>query len=363
MSNRIKNYKCLACDGPLKYDGATQKLTCEYCDSSYDIAQIEDFYGMTEELEATEEPAPQPAEEAPQWQEEETKGLVIYTCPSCGAELICDEHTAATSCVYCGNPTIVPSKFSGVLKPEFIIPFKKTKEEAEAALKNFYKGKKFLPGGFASENRIHEIKGVYVPFWLYDGKAAGDMTFHATRSNVRIMGDYRITTTYHYTCKRKGDIPFTKIPADGSSKMEDQYMDAIEPYDYSEMQPFTTAYIPGYFADKYDVEADANKEHIEGRMSNTMQNELRNTVRGYESCNATSSSVHISYDKISYALLPVWMLNTKWNGQMYTFAMNGQTGRLVGNLPIDKKKYWAWFAGIFAACSAICTILTGVIFL
>ena len=310
-----------------------------------------------------EEPMQKDEETTESWNDNDNEGLVVYSCPSCGAELICDEHTAATSCVYCGNPTIVPSKLSGVLKPEYIIPFKKTKEEAEAALKKFYKGKKFLPKGYDSENRIHEIKGVYVPFWLYDGKADGDMTFHATRSTVRTVGDYRITTTRHYNCKRKGALPFERVPADGSSKMADQYMDAIEPFDYSEMEPFSTAYIPGYFADKYDVEADVNKPHIEERMKNTMESELRSTVQGYETCNITNSDVHISYKNVSYALLPVWMLNTKWNGQMYTFAMNGQTGRLVGNLPIDKKKYWLWFGGIFLISSIICGLLTGGLFL
>ena len=121
MSDRMKNYKCLACDGPLKYDGATKKLTCEYCDSSYDIAVIEDFYGMEEELEQEVQDEPKEPESAQEWQGEEAKGLIVYSCPSCGAELICDEHTAATSCVYCGNPTIVPSKFSGVLKPKVFL--------------------------------------------------------------------------------------------------------------------------------------------------------------------------------------------------------------------------------------------------
>jgi len=358
VAKTVHNYKCPACDGPLKFDGASDKLTCEYCDSSFSVAEIEELYKVIEE-EIPEEPA-EPVEELQEdacWSDEDKEGLVVYTCPSCGAELICDEHTAATSCVYCGNPTVVPSKLQGGLKPEYIIPFKKSKEEAVAALKNFYKGKKFLPGGYADANRIEEVKGVYVPFWLYNGRADGDLLFHATRTRVRTTSRERITTTYHYKCRRAGSIPFEKIPSDASSKMPNEFMDAIEPYDYSELRPFQMSYLPGYFADKYDVEADVNKAHIENRMTSTIQNELEQTVTGYESCTVSRSRVHVNYGKISYALLPVWMLNTKWNDQIYTFAMNGQTGRLVGNLPIDKKKYWAWFAGIFAGSSVICSMI------
>ena len=176
-----------------------------------------------------------------------------YSCPSCGAELICDESTAATSCPYCGNPTVVPGQFSGQLKPDFIIPFKLSKEDAVKALKNHYKGKILLPKSFTQENHVQKIQGVYVPFWMFDGEAEGDACYEATRSHTYRSGDYEITKTEHYDVYRAGFLSFEKIPADASSKMPDDHMDSIEPYDYQELKPFSTAYLPGFLADKFDV--------------------------------------------------------------------------------------------------------------
>ena len=104
---------------------------------------------------------------------DDADAMRAYSCPSCGAELICDETTAATSCPYCGNPTVVPGKFAGALKPEYVLPFKLAKEDAVKALKAHYKGKPFLPKAFSAENHVQEIKGVYVPFWMFDGEAEG----------------------------------------------------------------------------------------------------------------------------------------------------------------------------------------------
>ena len=96
----------------------------------------------------------------------------VYTCKSCGGELVCDESTAATACPFCGNPIVLTGRLSGDLKPDYVIPFKLDKKAAEAALRNHMKGKRLLPNLFRSENRISEVKGVYVPFWLFDADAA-----------------------------------------------------------------------------------------------------------------------------------------------------------------------------------------------
>ena len=267
MPTQVTNYQCPACTGPLHFAGGSGKLECEYCGASYDVAEIEALYAEKEEKAAA---ARQAAEETRQsapsgdggaWDTSgfsedwgtEGDGMRAYSCPSCGAELICDENTAATSCPYCGNPTVVPGQFSGQLRPDFIIPFKLSKEDAVKALKDHYKGKIFLPKSFTQENHVQEIQGVYVPFWMFDGEAEGDARYEATRSHTYRSGDYEITETEHYDIYRAGFISFEKIPADASSKMPDDHMDSIEPYDYQELKPFSTAYLPGFLADKFDV--------------------------------------------------------------------------------------------------------------
>ncbi len=361
MASQITNVKCPACTGPLRYSPENGILQCDYCGSSYSVKEIEALYkdkdaAAQAAMEAAIAAAEAASEEEKAEQQEyemsnagwgvDADKLRVYNCPSCGAQLFCEETTAATSCPYCGNNTIIPGQVSGLLKPDYVIPFKLDKEAAIRALKQYYGGKKLLPKNFTEENHIEEIKGVYVPFWLYDVEADADMSFSGTKVNAYVMGDERITETDHFSIRRAGTVSYEKIPADASSKMPDTHMDAIEPYDYSELVPFSTAYLPGFLADKYDMDSESCKERIEKRAANTATDLIRQDVYGYASCTPTGSRVNIRRKKVSYVLLPVWMLSTKWNGNNYMFAMNGQTGKLIGDLPVSMGRYWAWFAGI-----------------
>ena len=153
--------------------------------------------------------------------------------------------------------------------------------------------------------------------------------------------------------RRAGSIAFEKIPVDASSKMPDDYMDSIEPYDYAELKPFSTAYLPGFLADKYDVSVEDSRERADTRCVGSLLSALERTVSGYTSCNETSRDIHLKRGKVHYALLPVWILNTRWEGKDFLFAMNGQTGKLVGNLPVSTKRVVGLFAAIAAPLIAI----------
>lgn len=371
MPQVINNYQCPACGGPLRFDGASGKLVCDYCESAYTPQEIEALYREKEgqaqqaftQQEAQQAAAQQAAQAAApegwdlsdlggQWGAE-AQGMKAYSCPSCGAQLICDETTAATSCPYCGNPTVIPGQFGGDLKPDYVIPFKLDKNAAVAALSQHYRGKRFLPKAFAQQNHIQEIQGVYVPFWLFDGTAEADVVFEATRSHSHREGKYEVTVTEHYDVRRAGTLAFQKVPVDASTRMPDEHMDSIEPYDYNELTPFSTAYLPGFLADKYDVTAQDSAGRADTRCERSTVSALAGTVQGYETVVSRQENVRLRRGKVHYALLPVWMLNTKWNGKDYLFAMNGQTGKLVGDLPVSRGKYWATFAAIAVGCSAV----------
>lgn len=235
MANQVTNYKCPACTGPLRFDSATGKLQCDFCGSSYEVAEIEKLYA---EKDAQAAGASRQAEEqaaadgewtsasGSDWGADAEK-LRVYSCPSCGAELICDETTSATSCPYCGNNTIVPGQFSGALKPDYVLPFKLDKAAAVAALKKHYGGKKLLPKAFSNENHIEEVKGVYVPFWLYDGSAEVDVRCHGTKVSGYSTARENVTVTNHYDVRRAGTVRFERVPVDASSKMPDDHMDAL----------------------------------------------------------------------------------------------------------------------------------------
>ena len=380
MPTQVTNYQCPACTGPLHYSAKSGKLACDYCGSSFDVAEIEALYARKEaEAAAAKQAADAKAEAAQAAKAEaaeaaaasggwdtsdlsrdwgaEADGLRVYSCPSCGAELICDQSTAATACPYCGNPAIVPGQFSGALRPDYILPFRLSKDDAVQALRAHYKGKPFLPRSFTSANHIEQIQGVYVPFWLFDGGAEGAASYRASNTNVYETGDYEITETRHYHVVRAGSLAFEKIPADASSKMPDDHMDSIEPFDYAQLRPFSTAYLPGYLADKYDVTIDDSRDRADTRCRETLTQALRDTVTGYGACVTEREDIALRRGKVHYALLPVWMLSTKWHGQDFLFAMNGQTGKLVGDLPTDRGRFWGMFAAIAAPLTVALTAI------
>ena len=358
----VTNFKCPNCGAPLAFSPSDGEVKCEYCASTFQVSVLEKLYEDEQAPAGSSQSADWGKTDAGSaWAEGEEEGLSVYTCPSCGAAIISDDDTIATTCVYCGNPTVLDGRLSGTLRPDYIIPFKKTKQDAIDALKNFYKGKRLLPGAFSAANHIEEIKGVYVPFWLFDSEVDADFVFDATRTSVAIVGENEITSIKHYRVARKGSMSFDKIPADGSTKMEDRYMDAIEPFNYDDLEPFTRAYLPGFLAEKYDVDADASVDRISERINKSVEFAMTQTM-AYDKCTPTKQKIELRDKKASYALLPVWMLTTQWQGQTYTFAMNGQTGRLIGDLPVSKGRAAGWFCGISAVSFAILQILAMFLF-
>ena len=346
INQSAANYQCPACGGPLHFVGATGKLQCDYCGSSYSIEQVDAKYGQDAKgAKPAEQKAASP----------ELQGLFEYNCPSCGAQLFCDETTAATSCPYCGNNQVLHSQFKGGKLPQKIIPFKLEKQAAINALKNHYKGKKLLPKVFSEQNHIEEIKGVYVPFWLFDGHVDVQLDMKATRSTVHYTSKEKVITTSHYNVTRAGTVAFEKISVDASKKMDDALMDSIEPFDYDELRDFTASYLPGFFAEVYDVSTEECYDRAKVRAENTAVDVIRNSVSGYETVNVVNKKVKIVHDKVTYSFMPVWILSTKWRDQNYIFAMNGQTGKMVGNLPVDKGRFFRYFFMITAIVTAIVT--------
>lgn len=307
MATQVTNYQCPACTGPLHYVGESGMLECDYCGSKYTAAEIEALYAEKEKAAVEAKPSDSG------WGDE-VENMRAYSCPSCGAELICDATTAATSCPYCGNPTVVPTQFSGTLKPDYIIPFKLGKDAAIDALKRHYKKKPLLPRAFSEQNHLEEVQGVYVPFWLYDGEGDVDAEFEATSSSSYQEGKFLVTETRHFHVERSGSVSFERVPVDASTKMPDEYMDSIEPYDYGELRPFSTAYLPGYLADRYDVSAEESAGRADVRCRESCIQAISSTVLGYDSCVPTSADVRLHSRRVKYAMMPVWMLHTKWNG-------------------------------------------------
>ncbi|MCI8497355.1 MAG: hypothetical protein HFE85_03770 [Clostridiales bacterium] len=347
----LLEYKCPACGGAIEFNSSLQKMKCPYCDTEMDMETLRSY---DEELKKErQDDMAWETQAGSQWQQGETDGMGVYSCQSCGGEIIADENTAATSCPYCGNPVVMTQRFSGDLKPDYVIPFKLDKKAAKEAYLKHLQGKRLLPKIFKDQNHIDEIKGIYVPFWLFDADADAHIRYKATRVRAWSDSRYNYTETSHYSVTRAGNICFERVPVDGSSKMADDLMESIEPYRFEDAVDFQTAYLAGYLADKYDVTAQESIARANQRIKRSTEATFASTVQGYSTVIPESSSVQLHEGKAKYALYPVWLLNTSWKGQNFTFAMNGQTGKLVGDLPVDRSAYWRWFAGFAAGFSAV----------
>lgn len=345
----MMEYKCPCCDGAIAFDSGTQKMKCPYCDSEFELDALKDY---AEEQNSETDDAMNWESTANAWGEGEQDGLKHYACQSCGGEIVADDTMAASACPFCGNPIVLLGQFAGDLKPDWVIPFKLDKAAAKAALEKHLTGKRLLPQVFRTQKHIDEIKGVYVPFWLFESDADAQLRFKATRTRTWSDGDYDYTETSHYLVAREGSLGFDKVPVDGSGKVDDTLMESLEPFDFADAVPFRTAYLAGYMADKYDVDAQTSVERANERIRNSAKAAFEATVTGYDTVSLEKSHIQLHGGKAAYALYPVWLLSTTWQGKNYLFAMNGQTGKFVGDLPLDKPAAAKWRLGLTALCSA-----------
>lgn len=348
----LLEYKCPCCGGAIAFDSSVQKMKCPYCDTEFEMdalrAQDE---ALRQEQEQTEDMSWDTGAGS-DWQPGEADGMRVYTCKSCGGEIVGDENTGATACPYCGNPVVMTGAFTGALRPDLVIPFQLDKEAAKKAFAQHLQGKRLLPKAFKDENHIDEVKGVYVPFWLFNAEADADLRYRATRVHSWSDSNYDYTETQYFSVLRSGSLAFDNVPVDGSSKMADDLMESIEPFDLRGAVDFQAAYLAGYLADKYDVTAEESVNRANQRIRESTEDAFRSTVQGYATVMPEHSSLRLKNGRAKYALYPVWLLNTTWQNKKYTFAMNGQTGKFVGNLPMDKGAFWKWFWGVTAAVTA-----------
>ena len=343
MPNELSQFKCPHCSAPLAWSAALQKLHCDACGS--DFQADEDFLreqGVRDNQEFDW------GDYKKNFQAQPLEGVRTYTCVSCGAVVEVDQNTAATKCPYCDNNVILNEQLSGGIRPNAIIPFKITEKDLPDRIRAFFKGRPLLPNNFINDNVIGKAQGVYVPFWLYDSKVEGPMNFQGVIVRTYTSGDYKITETSYYLLKRDGEMCFSRIPVDGSVKMDDDLMDSIEPFDYSELVDFKSDYLTGYLADRFDDDPDACLPRASKRLMTSAEGVMRGTCHGFGEISFMSNGMQITDSSVRYVLLPVYLLNCEYGGKKYRYAVNGQTGKVVGELPISKAKSWLYFGGLFA---------------
>lgn len=317
--SKVLDNKCPGCGAPIHFKPELGKFKCDYCDGEYTAEQLKDMEKISKE-------------------EVDTTNYVNYNCPDCGAEIITDENTAATFCVYCGNTSIIKNRLSGEFAPSKIIPFKMEKQKAIEAFKKLRKGRPLTPKTFTSEKNIEKIQGVYIPFWLYEVDVEGTIEASATRVKSWSHGNTHYTQTDYYDVIRSGKMSYHRVPVDGSTRFANDMMNTIEPFDYNELIDYNHAYLSGFLAEKYDVNKEDAFDDAKTRTLNSTKQEMLNSMHGYSTKSIKKNDLEPKELNVEYALLPVWMVNVKYKDKYYLFAMNGESGKFIGNIPIDKKR-------------------------
>ncbi len=314
-------YKCPQCGSNMLFDAVSGMLQCEHC-----ACQI-----PVEEYQEKDE-----KRETDAFSEGSEKQ---YHCPSCGATLITDQYTAATSCAYCGSPNIIEEQVENDLKPDLVLPFMVERKEAETKFRKWCRGGLLTPADFLKSDVLKaKLQGIYVPFWVYDIQTDASLSANCERRSVKRSGNTEITTIYKYRVDRAGKALFARIPRDASVRMDNEKMDLLEPFDTGKAQTFSSAYLSGYSAERYSETKDQVYVRAEKIASQYAIDELKNTIHGYDSVVVTNSSVDAEAKTIHYALYPIWHYEYEYKGKLYEFMLNGQTGKVVGKPPVSIKR-------------------------
>jgi len=355
-------HKCPNCDGPLMFDPKNQKFQCEYCGSTFTDTEVSDFEqaqkersGVTDETTSQTEPIAQSKSDDGQ------VDVGLFVCPTCGAEIVTDATTAATTCYYCHNPVVLSDRISGKYLPEVVLPFQIERKEAEEKFIQWTGKKKFIPTAFFDKKQISNLQGVYFPYWVVDSELNGQMSAQATNIRVWRIGDIEYTETKQYSIFRKGITSFKDLTKNALKKNEAEKMVAtVQPFDLSKAVPFKNQYLSGFLAEKRDIEFQEMKGAVDKELGNYAEDLMRQTITGYMSVTNVQSSQSIASQNSRYVLLPIWLVTyrEKVGGKLFYYAMNGQTGKVAGILPVSKKKL-ALTAMVMFAALAIIGVIAG----
>jgi DNA-directed RNA polymerase subunit RPC12/RpoP len=353
----VVQYKCPNCSANLEFQAASQDFGCKFCDSAFNSEMLAEIFPQKEEHELTEVDPPKTAEELA-LEAEFGEYNALYNCPGCGAGVVTDANTSATKCVYCLSPVILTGRLSGDYKPSKLIPFKVTKEVAEGKFKEYCKKRKFLPSDFRNGAHLHEMMAVYVPYWISNCTTKGAITANCKNIRSWRSGSYQYTETKEYIAVRDGSMQFEGIPHNASTRTDDVLMECIEPFNNSDKVDFKMSFLSGYMAEKYDVEKETVYPRIKERAVNASTDVMRKSITGYSSVTVTGNTLDIRKNQWEHFLLPIWLLSYKYNDKFYHFAINGQTGKFAGDLPISKAKLaLATAAAVVGANAAIAAIM------
>ena len=338
-------YKCPGCGSVLEFSIETQNWACSHCQNEYNLGDL-----------AAKEEASHTGGPVLRHEEMIGDGARAFRCQSCGAEIITDANTAATFCSYCRSSAVIPQQLGRARKPDFILPFQLAKQKAVGLMLDAVKLRPFLPGQFRRDLRDGVMTGLYVPFWLFSCHARGYLEAEGDRVTTWSDSEYRYRKVDTYHVVRDADMAIDRVPIDASDKMDDRRMQSIEPFDYSQLKPFALQYLSGHYADSYDMTPEAAVPLGQRRMDDAVKDKVRGMCTGYSALRTRRLDVYRRDEAMDYAMLPVWTFVYKYKDKDYSFALNGQSGKINGKLPVSAARVLAWLAASLAFGAGVAMI-------
>lgn len=342
----MRKYECKNCGAELYWSSDGTGLKCEYCGNVYQASEFE-FTEHAEETKTQEEPEQADMHEKAT-DESDSEDLVLYQCDHCGAQIVTARSTIATTCAYCGRAISMTDKLVDHFRPDVVIPFEIPEERAREIYKNYIKKRWLVPQNFTSAQTLKKMKGIYVPFWLHSFEIDNHSVIYAERITSSRRGYDKVEHHFMYQIELDTEGKFEYIPTDGLRKLDNVLMDSLEPFDYVKLQPFNPAFMAGYYAEEYNESSEETAARATDRARQTMDSEIQEASGIYAVKRIQSSDYHIAMGDSKYAMLPVWLLNVEYKGEEYLYAINGETGKIVGKLPIAFGRLAGILLGIFA---------------
>lgn len=310
-------FECPNCGGNLRFDIRSQQLACAFCDTKMDP------YAVTKDKDA---------------EEQNDYEVTVFTCPQCGGEIYSTDTTAAGFCSFCGASTILNSRLEREHKPKRIIPFRKTKEDCKSEYIKRVRKAVFAPKELRNPKYIESFRGIYMPYWVYHVTQQGPLLLLGKTSHR--SGDYMITD--HYNLTGNLDMDYYGLSFDASTSFADNISDRIVPYHAKYMKEFTPSFLSGFYADMADVGEEIYAEDAVNA-ANEQTTQYLDKEMGFSHYNPVYGNVTDKYHSLcggaDLAMFPVWFLSYRNKDRVAYATVNGQTGKVVADLPIKISKY------------------------
>lgn len=346
----LLKFQCPCCGGIIVYQADGEKTKCPYCETEFEVKSIESYLEDSQNTQQSD--LSWDRSDLGSWRHKELAELNMFACKRCG-EFVCDADMKVLACPLCAREVEKVEQLTDKLRPNLVIPFLLDEKAAKNVIKKQLNRKPLLPKAFKDEKHLEKLKGIYVPVWFFNADVEGKVVYKATQIRTRSDSARDYTATMYYHVARAGSFDFPTATAPGTTEFNDALLKMLEPFDVQKATYLHTMHLEGYFAQQCNVDAEEWIDGINEKMKSNALTAFRNTVKNYDHVTQQTAAFRLKNSSAQCVLCPVWFLPITWKRKKYLVALNGQTGKLAGNLPMDQKVFWRWYVCLFGIAAAV----------